>query len=74
LAGNCSAIAKWSRLSHKWRLNKSLYKQRNIVERLIRRIKGFRSMFTRCDKLDALNNDFVSFALAWIFLISANRP
>ena len=58
----------------KWRLNKPLYRQRNIVERLIRRIKGFRRVFTRYDKLDVLYKGFVLFALAWLFLISVNRP
>ena len=59
---------------HKWRLNKSLYKQRNVVERLIRRIKAFRRVFTRYDKLDLLYKGFVSLAFAWIFLVSVNRP
>jgi transposase len=57
----------------KWRLNKTLYAQRNIVERLIRKIKGFRRVFTRYDKLDALYNGFVSLAFSWLFLVSVNR-
>ena len=62
------------RRKKKWRLNKSLYKQRNVVERLIRRIKGFRRVFTRYDKLDALYKGFVCIALSWGFLICVNRP
>ncbi|OAM91708.1 transposase [Termitidicoccus mucosus] len=56
-----------------WKLNKALYRQRNHVERLFRRIKGFRRVFTRYDKLDVLFRSFVSFALSWLLLNSANR-
>ena len=37
-----------------WEYNKELYKRRNEVERLFRRLKGFRRIFSRFDKLDAL--------------------
>lgn len=57
-----------------WKLNKSLYRERNCVERLIRRIKGFRRVFTRYDKLDALFGGFVTLAFIWLALISVNRP
>jgi transposase len=57
-----------------WKLAKSLYRQRNCVERLIRRIKGFRRVFTRYDKLDVLFGGFVTFAFIWLALISVNRP
>lgn len=57
-----------------WRLNKALYRQRNHVERLFRRLKGFRRVFTRYDKLDVLFRSFVSLALVWLLLNSANRP
>jgi transposase len=40
-----------------------LYKQRNQVERLFRRIKRFRCIFTRYDKLDVIFLTFVYFAL-----------
>ena len=42
---------------------RSLYKQRNQVERLFRRIKRFRRIFTRYDKLDVMFLAFVYFAL-----------
>ncbi len=51
-----------------WTLDKLLYRQRNHVERLFRRLKGFRRIFTRYDKLDVLFRSFVSFALIWLAL------
>jgi transposase len=51
-----------------WPLNKRLYRQRNHVERLFRRLKGFRRVFTRYDKLDTLFHSFVSFALIYLSL------
>jgi transposase len=44
-------------------MTKSYTKKRNEVERLFRRIKGFRRIFTRFDKLDVMFMDFVVFAL-----------
>ena len=46
-----------------WDYDKELYKQRNQVERLFRRIKRFRRIFTRYDKLDVIFLAFVYFAL-----------
>ncbi len=46
-----------------WDYDKELYKQRNQVERLFRRIKRFRRIFTRYDKLDII-------FLAFVFLLS----
>ncbi len=46
-----------------WAYDKELYKQRNQVERLFRRIKRFRRIFTRYDKLDLIFLTFVYFAL-----------
>ena len=45
-----------------WDYDKELYKQRNQVERLFRRIKRFRRIFTRHDKLDVIFFAFVYFA------------
>ena len=44
---------------------KELYKQRNQVERLFRRIKRFRRIFTRYDKLDVIFLAFIYFALVF---------
>jgi transposase len=51
-----------------WKYNKKLYKRRNIVERNFRRIKEFRRVFTRYDKLDETYNAFVGFANIIIFM------
>ena len=46
-----------------WEYDREMYKRRNEVERLFRRIKGFRRVFTRFDKLDRMFLGFVVFAL-----------
>ena len=48
---------------HPWRYDKALYRQRNEVERLFRRLKGFRRIFSRFDKLDVVFLAFLNFAL-----------
>ena len=40
-----------------------MYKRRNEVERLFRRLKGFRRIFSRFEKLDAMFRGFLSFVL-----------
>ena len=47
-----------------WEYDKAIYKLRNQVERLFRRIKRFRRIFTRYDKLDIMFITFIFFALA----------
>ena len=37
-----------------WDYDRELYKKRNQVERLFRRLKGFRRIFSRFEKLDVL--------------------
>ncbi len=46
-----------------WNYDKELDKKRNEVERLFRRLKGYRRIATRYDKLDALFPGFILFAL-----------
>ena len=46
-----------------WEYNRETYKRRNEVERLFRRLKGFRRIFSRFDKLDAMFIAFINFAL-----------
>ncbi|MFZ3139058.1 IS5 family transposase [Polaromonas sp.] len=46
-----------------WEYDKEMYKRRNEVERLFRRLKGFRRVFTRYDKLDVMFIGFITFAL-----------
>src|SRR3989304_3499689 len=46
-----------------WLYDKALYRKRNEVERLFRRLKGFRRIFSRFDKLDVVFLAFLNFAL-----------
>lgn len=48
---------------HKWALHKRRYRQRNEVGRLFRRLKAYRRVFTRYDKLDVMFPAFISVAL-----------
>ena len=47
-----------------WEYDKIAYKKRNEVERLFRRLKRFRRVFSRFEKLDLMFLGFVHFALA----------
>jgi transposase len=40
-----------------------MYRRRNEVERLFRRLKGFRRIFSRFEKLDLMFRAFIPFAL-----------
>ena len=57
-----------------WEYNRELYKRRNEVERLFRRLKGFRRIFSRFDKLDVLFLGFIVVALIFDALNSVNTP
>ena len=46
-----------------WEYDRVLYRRRNEVERLFRRLKGFRRIFSRFDKLDVMFLAFLHFAL-----------
>ncbi len=46
-----------------WEYDRELYKRRNEVERYFRRLKGYRRVFTRYDKLDVMYSSFVMFAM-----------
>jgi transposase len=46
-----------------WEYDRFIYRRRNEVERLFRRLKGFRRVFSRFDKLDLMFASFVLFAL-----------
>jgi transposase len=43
-----------------WEYDRALYKKRNEIERLFRRFKGFRRIFCRFEKLDALFFGFLN--------------
>jgi transposase len=40
-----------------------MYRRRNEIERLFRRLKGFRRIFSRFEKLDVMFKGFIHFAL-----------
>ena len=46
-----------------WEYDRALYKKRNEIERLFRRLKGFRRIFSRFEKLDVMFLAFLAFAL-----------
>jgi len=46
-----------------WTYDRILYKRRNEIERLFRRLKGFRRIFSRFEKLDVMYVAFIHFAL-----------
>jgi transposase len=57
-----------------WDYDKELYKRRNIVERLFRRLKEYRKIFTRYDKLDVMFLAYIYRELTFILLRSVNAP
>ena len=46
-----------------WEYDRAMYRRRNEVERLFRRLKGFRRIFYRFEKLDVMFLAFIHFAL-----------
>jgi transposase len=46
-----------------WEYDREMYKRRNEVERLFRRLKGFRRIFSRFEKLDVMFIAFIHFTL-----------
>ena len=52
-----------SNRSNSWQYNGELYKRRNEIERLFRRLKSFRRIFSRFEKLDVVFLAFLYFAL-----------
>lgn len=46
-----------------WEYDRAMYKRRNEIERLFRRLKGFRRLFSRFEKLDVMFVAFINFAL-----------
>jgi transposase len=46
-----------------WEYNRELYRKRNEVERLFRRWKGFRRIFSRFERRDVVFFAFINFVL-----------
>ena len=61
--------------SDPWLLDRVVYRRRNQIERLFRRLKAYRRVFCRFDKLDVLFLGFIVLALIIEALrISVNTP
>ncbi len=65
--GSCRWYHRLSTRVAPWTYDREMYQRRNEIERLFRRLKGFRRIFSRFDKLDVLFLGFISFA----FIIDA---
>jgi len=59
---------------NKWEYDRELYKKRNEVERLFRRLKAFRRIFSRFEKLDIMFTAFIHIALIADSLFYLNTP
>jgi transposase len=46
-----------------WEYNRTMYKRRNEIERLFRRLRGFQCIFSRFEKLDVMFVGLINFAL-----------
>ncbi len=46
-----------------WSYDRAMYARHNEMERLFRRLKGFRSIFSRFEKLDVMFAAFILFPL-----------
>jgi transposase len=58
-----------------WALDRIAYRRRNEIERLFRRLKSYRRVFCRFDKLDVLFTGFIVLALiAEALRVNVNRP
>ncbi len=67
--GMVPVVPPQSNRIHPWRYDRTLYKKRNEIERLFRRMKGYRRIFSRFEKLDAVFLGFLAFA----FIVEALR-
>jgi transposase len=56
-----------------WIFDRTLYKKRNEVERIFRRLDRFRRIFTRYDKLDLMFVSFIHLAFIFDSLFRVNR-
>jgi len=49
-----------------WEYDAALYRRRNEIERLFRLMQGFRRVFCRFEKLDAMYIGFIQLALVYV--------
>lgn len=62
--GFTPVVAPHPRRRHPWSVSEQLYRRRNEIERPFRRLKAFRRIFSRYDKLDVMFTAFINFALS----------
>lgn len=68
--GCCPVVPPKSGRINPWSYDEPMYRHRNEIERLFRRLKGFRRIFSRFEKLDVMFTAFIHFAL----ITEALRP
>ena len=61
--GFIPVVSPTSKRLDPWEYDRAMYKRRNEVERLFRRLKGYRRIFSRFEKLDLMFLGFISFVL-----------
>jgi transposase len=66
------AVPPESNRKEPWDYDRDLCNRRNIVERLFRRLKEYRKIFTRYDKLDEMFLTYIYWGLAVVALRSVN--
>ena len=57
-----------------WEYDREMYKRRNEVKRLFRRLKGYRRIFSRFERLNVVFLGFISFALTPTDCVCVSRP
>jgi len=72
--GYTPTIPPKSNRTKPWTYNRRIYKRRNEIERLFRRLKAYRRIFTRYDKLDIIFLAFITLALIHDGPKSVNTP
>ena len=72
--GYIPVVPPKSNCKEPWGYDKELYKLRNEVGRLFNRLKMFRGISTRYDKLGIMFMQFVCFAQIYDALVYVNRP
>ena len=66
--GHTAVVPPKKNRKEPWEYDHELYKRRNIIERLFRRLKAFRRVCTRYDKLDLIFLSFIKIACIFIWL------
>jgi transposase len=57
-----------------WEYDREMYKRRNEIERMFRRLKGFRRIVSRFEKFDVMFAGFIHFAMIVEAFRSVNTP